>query len=268
MQSASLKHSAGLREIMIAPRHAACFCGIRAPRYPVQRRLAVRVRNSAAGYPSGTPDDPYKILGVPMDADSNAIARAYRVKKYEARGNDKLSQKIENAHDKLMMSALSARLKGGGAVSKDILYADREPLFPWRPKRWDATPRIIMIFGAICLVLTAYGFQSPSISKVVGCLLLGVVGNVMKQNAINPPPKDASMATEEERGRAGRNFVRGGLLAVLATMGGVLLCTAPEYLSQTFNFRLPAPLNDSGFQVSLKVAGSAICNWIMTSFYY
>ena len=30
-------------------------------------------------------------------------------------------------------------------------------------------------------------------------MLLGIVGNVLKQNAINPPPQDPSYATEEEQ---------------------------------------------------------------------
>ena len=32
-------------------------------------------------------------------------------------------------------------------------------------------------------------------------MLIGVAGNVVKQNAIAPPPKDPEMATEEESGR-------------------------------------------------------------------
>ena len=32
-------------------------------------------------------------------------------------------------------------------------------------------------------------------------MLIGVAGNVLKQNAISPPPKDPEMATEEEAGR-------------------------------------------------------------------
>jgi hypothetical protein len=34
-------------------------------------------------------------------------------------------------------------------------------------------------------------------------MLIGIAGNVLKQNAISPPPKDPSMATEEESGRGG-----------------------------------------------------------------
>lgn len=32
-------------------------------------------------------------------------------------------------------------------------------------------------------------------------MLIGIAGNVIKQNAIAPPPADPSMATEEEQGR-------------------------------------------------------------------
>lgn len=52
-----------------------------------------------------------QVLGIPRDADSNAINRAYTQKKYAARGNDSLTKKIEAAHSQLMMSALTARLK-------------------------------------------------------------------------------------------------------------------------------------------------------------
>jgi hypothetical protein len=32
-------------------------------------------------------------------------------------------------------------------------------------------------------------------------MLVGIAGNVMKQNSIFPPPEDPDMATEEEQGR-------------------------------------------------------------------
>lgn len=160
-------------------------------------------------------------------------------------------------------------------------------------------------------------------------MLIGIVGNVMKQNAIFPPPEDPDYATEEEAGRrewreggqgrlvvspapwpvllawpaqggaaptrahtarlhrqaclhslpatslpnlesclytnrpspwpiaileptpepagpmhplhvaAGRNFVRGVLLAMLATFAGILLFSFPEYVQQLFKVTLP-----------------------------
>jgi hypothetical protein len=84
-------------------------------------------------------------------------------------------------------------------------------------------------------------------------------GNVLKQNAIMPPPKDPSMASEEEAGRSGRNFVRGALLGVGATFLGVLLAGSPEYITQIAkSVTLPAFLNQPGLIVSLKIAGAAI----------
>lgn len=228
-------------------------------------RQGVRAR-SAAGL-SGAGEDPYKVLGITPDADSNEINRAFRAKKFEAKNNPALLSKLEAAHTSLMMSALSARLQGKN-VNKSVLYADREPLFPWRPKRWDATPKVIMIVGALQLAMASYGFQSPNMGKAIGSMLIGIAGNVMKQNAIAPPPRDASMATEEEAGRAGRNFIRGVLLGIMATVFAIMLATLPEYIAQWMKMPLPAPLNNPGFITSLKIACTAACNWVMTSFYY
>jgi len=216
---------------------------------------------------SGGAADPYKVLGIDQDADTNAINRAYRQKKYDARNDPEASQKIEAAHSSLMMSALTARMKGK-SVARGVAYADREPLFPWRPKRWDAAPKVILIIGCMQMAMIAYGFQSPNMSKVIGSMLIGIAGNVLKQNAISPPPRDASMATEEESGRAGRNFVRGALLGLMATFAGVMLFSAPEYLTQLTPIKLPAFITTPGIIVSLKVAGAALSNWIMTAFYY
>lgn len=36
---------------------------------------------------------------------------------------------------------------------------------------------------------------------MAAAMLIGMAGNIMKQNAISPPPKDPETATEEESGR-------------------------------------------------------------------
>ena len=54
-----------------------------------------------------------QVLGVEADADNNTINRAYRLKRFEARGNEELTAQIEAAHSQLMFSSLSARLKVG-----------------------------------------------------------------------------------------------------------------------------------------------------------
>jgi hypothetical protein len=48
-------------------------------------------------------------------------------------------------------------------------------------------------------------------------MLIGMAGNIMKQNAISPPPKDPEMASEEESGRGARRgrACTGGLAGLL-----------------------------------------------------
>ncbi|KAJ9510748.1 hypothetical protein QJQ45_027620 [Haematococcus lacustris] len=238
------------------------------------------------------------VLGIKPDADTNEVNRAYNKKKYEHRNTPSMLSKVEAAHGQLMLNAFNARVKGQKTVPKEIKYADKEQLFPWRPKRWDATPKIIMIFGGLQLALMAFAFQAPNLGKAIGCewlavphssrssstdvtathiymqteksmvvvrMLLGIAGNVMKQNAIFPPPNPDYEPTEEEAGRAGRNFVRGAMLGLFATFAGITLFSAPEYVQQLLKVQLPI---QAGTIISLKVAGSAICNWIMTSYYY
>lgn len=213
-------------------------------------------------------DDPYQILGVDRDAPSADVDKAYRVKMYAFRNDSAMLRKIEAAHSSLQLSALSNRKKGKG-IDKSVAYADQEPLFPWRPKRWDATPKVIMVFGAMQLGMVAYGFQQPALSKTIFCGLIGIVGNVLKQNAINPPPTDPEMATDEEAGRSSRNFVRGFLMGVFATFAGTLLFSLPEVLLQYLpGTVLPVIPGVPNIIVSAKILGSALFNWVITSFYY
>lgn len=226
---------------------------------------------AAASSSSFGGEDPYKVLGVPPDADNNAINRAFRVKKFEARGNDAETARLEAAHSALMMAALASRVRGAGAaaVPAEVRFADREPLFPWRPKRWDATPKVVLAVGAIQLAVAFFGLQSPQFSKIVGSGLIGVAGNVLKANAIAPPPRNPEVATEEEQGRSGRNFVRGLLLGLMATVGGMLIFSLPEAAVTAFNLALPAwvPTGPAA-TLSVRIAGVAFCNWLITSFFY
>jgi hypothetical protein len=53
------------------------------------------------------------VLGIPRDADSNTISRAYRQKKWDYKADAEGLQRIEAAHSSLMMAALQARMKVG-----------------------------------------------------------------------------------------------------------------------------------------------------------
>lgn len=112
------------------------------------------------------------MLGLPQNANSEAINRAYKRKVAEARGDDAAKARIESAHSTIMMSQLTARMKvrrasmkqvlnlyilvasdtrlhpksgklqGGLQVDKDVKYADRAVYFPWRPRYFANTTSI------------------------------------------------------------------------------------------------------------------------------
>jgi len=102
-----------------------------------------------------------QVLGIPKNADYNAIQRAYKKKISDALGNEVEISRIEAAHSSLMMSALTSRLQGNAPVDKNILYADRARYFPWRPRIFFAEKTVILYSGIAQAVLLAWALLSP-----------------------------------------------------------------------------------------------------------
>ena len=79
-------------------------------RCPDVRRPATTAAAAAAAH-RPSPPQTLQVLGVPADADSNAIQRAYRKKVGEFKGKDEAKvQAIEAAHSAIMMRQLTSRL--------------------------------------------------------------------------------------------------------------------------------------------------------------
>ncbi|KAL5731521.1 Protein CHLOROPLAST J-LIKE DOMAIN 1 [Ranunculus cassubicifolius] len=96
---------------------------------------------SSAG--SSSPDsdiNPYEVLGVnPLESfDKIKTAYSRKSKDAERRGDEATLNRLEKAYDKVMMAQLSNRKKGltfgSFQVSKDIKYADKQPIVPWGPR--------------------------------------------------------------------------------------------------------------------------------------
>jgi DNA polymerase delta subunit 1 len=102
-----------------------------------------------------------QVLGLPPNADYNAIQRAYKKKVFDARGNEAEQQRVEAAHSTLMMSALTSRLQGKAEVDKDVIYADRARYFPWRPRLFLAEQKVMLYTGIAQAVLLAWALLSP-----------------------------------------------------------------------------------------------------------
>jgi len=209
--------------------------------------------------------DPYKVLGVPANADSNTLQRVYKRKLYEARGNEAEIQRIEAAHSSIMMSALTSRLKGGSSVANEVKYADRAVYFPWRPRLHKASKNIILYSGILQALLASWALLltvTAGTQPVIASSVVGLCGQVWKQNQIYPTGTPS--AVEKKQGV--KNIARAMLLAFIATFAGcALFYTLPDAIAAALNKAMPFWFYES--QKTLLALGSCSANWIMTSFY-
>lgn len=210
-----------------------------------------------------------QILGLPQNADYNAIQRAYKKKLSESRGDDAAIARIEGAHSSLMMNALTSRLQGNAQVDKNVLYADRARYFPWRPKLWLAEQKVIMYSAIAQCVLLAWALLSPMTAgtqPVIWSATAGAIANIYKQNRITPAPARGMEVSDEEKKQGGKNILRGAFLAFMATFSGcLLLYTAPDAIAAQFNKVLPLWFYEG--QTILLAVGSTMMNFIFTSLF-
>uniref|UniRef100_A0A452YG24 J domain-containing protein n=1 Tax=Aegilops tauschii subsp. strangulata TaxID=200361 RepID=A0A452YG24_AEGTS len=131
----------------------------------LRRGGCVLAAASAAGagsphFGSGENDNPYEILGIsPLDGfDQVKMAYKWRRKNAENSGDAAYLLKLERAYDTVMMEQLQNRKKGVAygsvQVSKDIKYADNQPIVPWGPRYSRATAKDVQINMAISATFT------------------------------------------------------------------------------------------------------------------
>ncbi|KAL5701915.1 Protein CHLOROPLAST J-LIKE DOMAIN 1 [Ranunculus cassubicifolius] len=118
---------------------------------------------SSAG--SSSPDsdiNPYEVLGVnPLESfDKIKTAYSRKSKDAERRGDEATLNQLEKAYDKVMMAQLSNRKKGltfgSFQVSKDIKYADKQPIVPWGPRFTKSSADDTRINMAISALFTVW----------------------------------------------------------------------------------------------------------------
>ncbi|QDZ24942.1 hypothetical protein HOP50_15g74850 [Chloropicon primus] len=212
-----------------------------------QSRRHVRVSAAA--------EDPYSILGVAPGADSEAINRAYKSKIATATTDDE-KKAIETAHTSIMMSSLSARLQGGGsAVAKEIRYADRAPMFRWRPRLHMCEQKDILINGGIWAAAVYWANKStysPWQPLMLGFAVLFIRMNYKLMPLMpRPATDDRKEIRNADTKRLGRAFgVVGGLFALFA---GVV-SFVPQVL-MALRLTVPMWLLGSLYEFSVGVAG-------------
>ncbi|XBJ24020.1 hypothetical protein VPH35_001990 [Triticum aestivum] len=127
---------------------------------PLKRGGCVLAAASAAGagsphFGSGENDNPYEIWAIsPLDGfDQVKMAYKWRRKNAENSGDAAYLLKLETAYDTIMMEQVQNRKKGVAygsvQVSKDIKYADNQPIVPWGPRYSRATAKDLQINMAI-----------------------------------------------------------------------------------------------------------------------
>ncbi|MBA0687649.1 hypothetical protein Goari_015163, partial [Gossypium aridum] len=194
-----------------------------------KNRIVICAASSAAG--SSNPDsdlNPYEVLGVSPVEGFEKVKQVYTRKRKEAdkRGDEATAALLEKAYDKLMMAQLMNRKKGvtygSFKVSKDVKYADKQPIVSWGPRFSKSTVQDTRINMAISAVFTAWiVIKRNAEYKPLQFLAFAFVYRIFeKLKAFEPPVSPTFTEEGEDDGRGLRMGKR--LLRSLALVFGCI----------------------------------------------
>ncbi|XP_010528753.2 PREDICTED: uncharacterized protein LOC104805778, partial [Tarenaya hassleriana] len=247
------------------------------PRRAVQSRLVLCAASSAAGNPSSEGDmNPYEVLGVsPIEGfDKIKLTYARKLKDAQQRGDEATAALLEKAYDKLMYSQLMNRKKGVAfgsfKVSKDIKYADKQPIVPWGPRFAKSSKTDMQINLAISAVFTAWIAIKRSVEyKPLQFLAFAFVYRLFEKLKSYEAPSTPTYTEEgEDDGRGLRMGKR--LLRSLSLVFGCILVASLAY-TWILNFieyiggYIPMFLYNN--QELMVTASSAFMLYILASYY-
>lgn len=216
------------------------------------------------------------MLGVSPIEGFDMIKAAYTKKRKDAerRGDEATAALLERAYDKIMMAQLTKRKKGetfgSFKVSKDIKYADKEPLVPWGPRYSKSDVKDMRINMAISAVFIAWTFiQRNAEWKPIQFLGFVFVYRIFeKLKAFEPPVSPTFTEEGEDSGRGlrmGKRLLR-SLCLVFGCIGlASLAFTGVLNLIELTGSYIPTALYNS--QELIVTTGSAIALFIIASYY-
>ncbi|XP_061340485.1 protein CHLOROPLAST J-LIKE DOMAIN 1, chloroplastic [Gastrolobium bilobum] len=232
---------------------------------------------SAAG--NSNPDNdfnPYEVLGVSPIERFDMIKAAYTKKRKEAEmnGDEATASRLEKAYDKVMMAQLTNRKKGvtfgSFKVSKDIKYADKQPIIPWGPRFTKSSTNDIRINLAISAVFTAWILVKRNAEyKPLQFLAFAFVYRLFeKLKSFESPVTPIYNEDGEDTGeglRMGKRLIRSLALifgcVAFSSLAYTLVLNIFEYASGY----IPAFLYSS--QELIITASSAVMLYILASYY-
>ncbi|KAL9416796.1 hypothetical protein AB3S75_039896 [Citrus x aurantiifolia] len=250
---------------------------VRFPRAVSWDRSVTCAAASATGSSNSDSElNPYEVLGVNPIEGFDMVKAAYAKKRKEAeRNNDEATAaRLEKAYDKLMMEQLSKRKKGvtfgSFKVSKEIKFADNQPIFPWGPRFAKSSPQDIRINLAISTAFTAWiAIKHYAEYKPLQFLAFAFVYRFFEKLKSFEPAVSPTITEEgEDDGRALRMGKR--LLRCLALVFGVIAVSSLAYtgilnLIEYAGGFIPAFLFDN--QELIVTGSSAVLLFIMASYY-
>ncbi|KAL5061173.1 hypothetical protein RYX36_032777 [Vicia faba] len=232
---------------------------------------------SAAG--SSNPNsevNPYEVLGVSPIEKFDTIKAAYTKKKKEAEnnGDEETASRLEKAYDKVMMSQLSNRKKGltfgSFKVSKDIKYADKQPIIPWGPRFAKCSESDIRINLAISAAFTAWIVVTRSAEyKPLQFLAFAFVYRLFEKLKSFESPKSSTINEDgEDPGeglRMGKRLLRSLALVFGCVAVSSVAFTVGLNIIESASGYIPSILYNS--QELIITASSAVMLYILGSFY-
>ncbi|CAA7407624.1 unnamed protein product [Spirodela intermedia] len=192
-------------------------------------------------------ENPYEVLGVNPIEGFDMMKAAYkrRRKDAESRGDEASVARLERAYDKIMMSQLTNRKKGlafgSFQVSKDIKYADKQPIVPWGPRFSKSSPKDMKINLAISALFTIWIIIKRSAEyKPLQFLGFVYVYRIFEKLKSSEPAASVTFNEEgEDEGRGlrmGKRLLRSLTLVftcvALASLGFTGILNVIEYLGQ------------------------------------
>ncbi|CAI9273245.1 unnamed protein product [Lactuca saligna] len=233
--------------------------------------------SSAAGSSSSDNElNPYEVLGVNPIEGFDMVKAAYTRKRRDAerRGDEATAALLEKAYDKLMMAQLTNRKKGvtfgSFQVSKDIKYADKQPIIPWGPRFTKSEEKDIRINMAISAAFIAWIVVARSADwKPVQFLSFVFVYRIFeKLKAFEPPVSTTFTEEGEDEGRMMRMGKR--LLRSLALSFGCIAIASLGYtgivnLIEFISGYVPIALYNN--QEVIVTAVTSLSLYFMASYY-
>ncbi|CAM8923454.1 unnamed protein product [Rhodiola kirilowii] len=191
---------------------------------------------SAAGSSGSNSEiNPYEVLGVsPIEGfDKIKVAYKKKLKEAERKGDYATAELLEKAYDKIMFAQLSNRKKGvtfgSFQVSKDIKYADKQPIVPWGPRYSKSDVKDTRINMGISAVFIAWILLKRTAEwKPLQFLTFAFVYRLFEKLKASEPSTSPTITEDgEDEGRGVRMGKR--LLRSLALVFGCIAVTSLGY---------------------------------------